>query len=88
MSLLVRIFELLVDVSLCVMALSALVMISSYGAVVLSKIAGLNTSLFAWRTSQWSVRLAWVGAIAFAVGFLVFLIVAVGDYLINGDRLG
>ena len=70
------------------MAISALGMASSYGALVLSKITGFNTAPFVVRTSRWSVRLAWAGAIAFAVGFLLFLIFTVADYLINGDLVG
>ncbi len=88
MSFLNRWFDFLVYTSLWIMAISALGMASSYGAVVFSKVTGFSSAPFVVRTSRWSVRLAWAGAIGFAVGFLLFLIITVADYLIKGDPVG
>lgn len=88
MNLLLRCFDLLVYASLWSVSISALGMISCYAAVALSNMTSFDATSFVMRTSRWSVRLAWTGTIAFAIGLIVFLLSTVADYIIHGDQVG
>jgi hypothetical protein len=88
MNSLVGSFDKLVYIALGCLAISALGILGCYLTVVVSKLAGWNAASVLSKTSQWSVRLAWIGAALFVISLIVFLIVGIGHDLIYGYPLG